>query len=144
MKALDVIESQGSWLLRHSHQLHSAKAAGAAGAASGPLPAASGDTAAPRDSSPSAAASESAADGGGKSERQLTAELWLAVLRALARASTVPNQHLRNHAIQALHGCAPRGAVLMAAVCRPRYQHSSTGCVPPPAQSPALSALFLG
>ncbi len=38
-------------------------------------------------------------------QRRQTAELWLAVLRVLARTSRQPNQHLRHHAIQALHGC---------------------------------------
>ena len=38
-------------------------------------------------------------------QRRQTAELWLAVLRVLTRTSVQPNQHLRHHAIQALHGC---------------------------------------
>ena len=107
MKALDVIAAQGAWLIRHSHQRQASRAdtalSAAAGLAGGTAPA----EAAP--AAPSAVSAEPGADGGGgKSEQQLVAELWLAVLRALGRASTAPNRHLRNHAIQALHGCASR------------------------------------
>lgn len=101
MKALDVIESQGAWLLRHSHHRQSLKTAAAASAAAG---LASGSIPAGSAVALSAVSAESAVGGGGKAERQQLAELWLAVLRALGKASAVPNRHLRNHAIQALHG----------------------------------------
>ena len=99
MKALDIIDTQGRWLLNFASRkeppvpellLPSIHA----------LPESAEPTSGGGNDSSAAAAAV-----GERADRQLIAEQWMAVLRALARASTVPNQHLRNRAIQALHGC---------------------------------------
>lgn len=100
MKALDVVDTQGRWLLNFASQKQ-------APVPELLLPSIHALPESAESTSGGGNGSSSAAAVGEKADRQLIAEQWMAVLRALARASTVPNQHLRNRAIQALHGCVP-------------------------------------